>query len=120
MSCYENNDRLINDKGFSIPLSGNSDYSFFTELGEDYNADKGSENSLAWAAVSAGGNMNKEYYDRVYLTNIAFVTATDEEIGELLTGLVQNFQNAANTLYTQNSWDVTKWPEYEEIAGNLS
>ncbi len=120
VTCYENNDRLINDKGFSIPLSGNSDYSFFTELGEDYNADKENEDSLAWAAVSAGGNMNKEYYDRVYLTNIAFVTATDEEIGDLLTGLVQNFQNAANTLYTQNSWDVTKWPEYEEIAGNLS
>lgn len=120
VTCYENNDRLINDKGFSIPLSGNSDYSFFTALGEDYNLDKTNDKSLAWAAVSAGGNMNKEYYDRVYLTNIAFVTATDEEIANLLSGLVQNFQNAANTLYTQNSWDVSKWPTYEDTVNSLS
>ena len=117
VTCFENNDRLINDKGFSIPLSGNCEYEPFMELGEMYAEDKQNEKSIAWAAVSSGGNMNKEFYDKSYLTHIAFVTASDSEIDTLLDSLVENFQNAANNLYTQNQWDINKWPTYEDTLG---
>jgi ABC-type glycerol-3-phosphate transport system substrate-binding protein len=114
-SCYSNNDRMINDKGFSIPLSGNTNYSYFSKLSADYQLDINNEKSLAWSAVCDSNAMNKEYYDAVYLTRIEIIKAANSTaVKSLLDNLVSNFTNAANSLYTVNKWDKNTWPTYTD------
>jgi len=115
VSCYSNNDRLINDKGFSIPLSGNTEYSYFSKLSADYQSDIKNENTLAWSAVCDSNAMNKEYFDAVYLTRIEIIKASNSTaVKTLLDNLVSNFTNSANSIYTVNKWDKDSWPTYND------
>ena len=114
VTSYSVNDRLINDKGFSIPLSGNSNYTYFKSLSEDYEVDSKDETTLAWAAVCPGGALNKTYYDANYITRMEIIKAkgNQETIDLKLAGLLSSFTTAVNNIYKQNSWDKTKWPAY--------
>lgn len=113
VTCYTNNDRMINDKGFSIPLSGNSDYSYFASLSADYQKDIQDPAAMAWGAVSPGSAMNKTYYDAAYLTRIEIIKATDQATIDLkLSGLSQSLATAINNVYQQNNWDRNTWPAY--------
>lgn len=114
VTSYSVNDRLINDKGFSIPLSGNSNYMYFKSLSEDYEVDSKDETTLAWAAVCPGGALNKTYYDANYITRMEIIKAkgNQETIDLKLAGLLSSFTTAVNNIYKQNSWDKTKWPAY--------
>lgn len=114
LSCYENNDKLVNDLGFAIPLSGNTTYEYFTSLAQTFQTDRENEKSLAWAAGTAGGAMNKDYYDACYLFRQAVMTMDDTAIKDGLSSrLYTAFTTAANTLYQQNKWDRDSWPAYE-------
>jgi hypothetical protein len=112
LSCYENNDKMVNDLGFAIPLSGNTTYEYFIPLSEAYNADCKNEKAVAWACATAASNMNKNYYDAVYLFRKTVVESAETDIKSNLKTLVQAFTTAANTLYNQNKWDRTTWPAY--------
>ena len=117
VSCYENNDKLINDKGFSIPLSGNTNYEYFKGLSEEYMSDSQNEKTLAWSAVTPGGCVNKSYYDAVYLMRIEIIKEKDSsKLKEKLSGLTVSLQQALNTLYKQNNWDRNSWPAYDGPA----
>lgn len=117
VTCYENNDRLINDKGFSIPLSGNTNYDYFRTLSSQYTADSANKKTLAWSAVTPGGCVNKSYYDAVYLMRIEIIKEKDSsKLQEKLSGLTTSLQQALNTLYKQNSWDRNSWPAYDGPA----
>ncbi len=108
------NDRMINDKGFSIPISGNTEYEFFKNLAADYKKDSAAENTLAWSAVCPGGALNKTYYDANYLTRMEIIKAkgNQETIDLKLAGLLSSFTTAINNIYKQNSWNKDEWPAY--------
>ncbi len=67
LTCFENNDKMVNDLGFAIPLSGNTTNSYFKTLADAYKSDIANENSVAWSCATAGATMNKDYYDACYL-----------------------------------------------------
>lgn len=112
LSCFENNDRMVNELGFAIPLSGNTTYEYFKPLAEIFSLDRTNEKALAWSAATAGNAMNKDYYDAVYLFRKTALTLTDDETKDGLKTLVNSFSAAANILYQQNQWDITAWPAY--------
>lgn len=114
VTSYSVNDKIINDKGFSIPLSGNTQYNYFKTLAADYLKDTNDSATMAWAAVNAGGALNKTYYDANYLTRIEIVKANGnwETINLKLSGLLSSFTTAVNNVYKQNSWNKDEWPAY--------
>lgn len=118
LSCFENNDKMVNGLKFAIPLSGNTDFEYFKPLAEVFKKDRTNEKALAWASVSAGGAMNKDYYDAVYLFRTSVLSLSDSEIAaELKKRLTPSFQAAANTLYAQNNWNREAWPAYGATSG---
>ena len=114
VTSYSVNDRMINDKGFSIPLSGNPEYEYFKTLAAEYEADSADKTTLAWAAVCPGGALNKTYYDANYLTRMEIIKAkgNQETIDLKLAGLLSSFTTAVNNVYKQNSWNRDEWPAY--------
>ena len=112
LSCFENNDKLVNDRGFAIPLSGNTTYEHFVALAKQYETDCKNEKAVAWACATAGDNMNKDFYDAVYLFRNTALDKNGNITKADLKTLLNSFTAAANTLYTQNKWDRTKWPAY--------
>ena len=117
LSCFENNDKMVNDLGFAIPLSGNTEYEYFEPLAEVFREDRNNEKALAWSAATAGNAMNKDYYDAVYLfRKTALVTDNSSIKTALSNTLVSSFASAANRLYQQNGWDRATWPAYGETG----
>ncbi len=113
LSCYENNDKLVNDLGFAVPLSGNTTNSYFQALAETYKADKENATTVSWACATAASTMNKDYYDAAYLfRQDALGWELDKIQSQLGSVLHQSFINAVNTLYNTNKWDKSTWPAY--------
>lgn len=120
LSCYENNDKMVNDKGFAIPLSGNTTYANFTSLANAFKADAKKSNSIAWGATSLGGAMTKDFYDASVLRRKSIVNASISDrdngtsnlnIKSELENLYKSFSSAANYLYRINKWDKSSWPK---------
>lgn len=112
LSCFENNDRMVNDLGFAIPLSGTTTYEYFTKLAQAYRTDSASSKTVAWSAVTAGANINKSYYDACYLFNQTALNASSlDEVREKLSSvLLTSFKNTVSNLYNSNHWDISTWP----------
>lgn len=118
LTSAEINDQMVNDLGFAVPLSGNGAYEFFTPLIEDYKSDLSNEKALAWAAVTAGSSMNKDYYDAWYLFRRSIVSTYvtgDGDIANMrnmLKTLEEAFVTNAQILYDANGWANSDWPPY--------
>ncbi len=112
LSCFENNDKMVNDLGFAVPLSGNTTNELFISLADTYKSDLANGNTVAWGCATAGGNMNKDYYDAFYLFKKDALGLELPAIEEKLSILLNSFINAVNTLYKTNKWDSKSWPAY--------
>lgn len=112
LSCFENNDKMVNDLGFAVPLSGNTTNAYFKSLADTYAADVKNENTVAWSCATAGGTMNKDYYDAFYLFRQDAISLDMTAIEGRLSVLKNSFINAVNTLYNTNKWDNKSWPAY--------
>jgi hypothetical protein len=112
LSCFENNDKMVNDLGFAVPLSGNTTNAHFKALAETFKSDKANANSVSWGCATAGGTMNKDYYDAFYLFRQDAIGLEMPAIEEKLSILKNSFINAVNTLYNTNKWDNSAWPAY--------
>lgn len=112
LSCFENNDKMVNDLGFAVPLSGNTTNEYYKSLAETYKSDIANENTVSWSCATAGGTMNKDYYDAFYLFRQDAMGLEMPAIEEKLSVLKSSFINAVNTLYTTNKWDKSAWPAY--------
>lgn len=112
LSCYENNDRLVNDLGFAVPLSGNTTNENFKALAAVYSADMANPNTVSWSCATAGGTMNKDYYDAFYLFRQDAIDLSLDQVTEKLSILKNSFINAVNTLYNTNKWDNSQWPPF--------
>ena len=112
LSCFENNDKMVNDLGFAVPLSGNTTNEYYKSLAETYKSDIANENTVSWSCATAGGTMNKDYYDAFYLFRQDAMGLEMPAIEEKLSVLKNSFINAVNTLYTTNKWDKSAWPAY--------
>lgn len=112
LTCFENNDKMVNDLGFAIPLSGNTTNSYFKILAEAYKSDLENENSVAWSCATANATMNKDYYDAFYLFRQDAIGLDISAIEGKLPVLKNSFINAVNTLYNTNKWDSKSWPAF--------
>ncbi len=112
LSCFENNDKMVNDLGFAVPLSGNTTNEYFQSLAATYKSDFANANTVAWGCATAGGNMNKDYYDAFYLFKKDAIGLELSVIEEKLSILKSSFTNAVDTLYKINKWDSKNWPAY--------
>lgn len=123
LTCAEINDQMVNDLGYAVPLSGNTTFNFFQPLIEDYQNDLKNEKSLAWASITAGSSMNKDYYDAWYLFRRSIVTTyitgngNFENMRSMLKTLEESFVTNATILYTSNGWDSSKWSLTGSTAG---
>lgn len=119
LSCFENNEKMVNDLGFAIPLSGNTTYEYFKSLAAVFKEDRKNDKALAWAAATAGNAMNKDYYDAAYLFRKTALQTDVANLKSALSTLVSSFTSAANTLYNQNKWNKDDWPAYGISNKNL-
>jgi hypothetical protein len=103
---------MVNDLGFAVPLSGNTTNEYFKSLAETYKSDVENPNSVSWSCATAGGTMNKDYYDAFYLFRQDSIGLSMSDIESKLPVLKNSFINAVNTLYNTNKWDNKSWPEY--------
>ncbi|MBQ7924136.1 MAG: carbohydrate ABC transporter substrate-binding protein [Clostridia bacterium] len=113
LSCKENNDKMVNDLAWAIPLSGNTEYEHFKSLAAAYEADADNAKSVAWASATVGGNMNKDFYDVTVNLRKELINGK-KTISEILTALNSSFMSQVNVLYKANNWDANAWPEYPE------
>lgn len=114
LSCFENNDKMVNDLGFAIPLSGTTQNANFTSLAAAYEADTTGANAdkaLAWGCASLGGATNKSLYDTTVNIRKSLVNGS-QTVAQVLDTLQASFKSNAQTLYDNNSWDSSSWPAY--------
>lgn len=126
LSCFENNDKMVNENGFAIPLSGNTTYEPFQALAEIYETDCANETSIAWAAATAGDAMNKDYYDATVLFRDRALAAKDMDAVKALlssttNGLYASFLSAIRNITEINGWDsdtMASWPGKDVTTEN--
>ena len=116
----DNNERLVNDKGYSVPLSGNSEDEYYLELMSLYGEDKQDGEMLGWAAMCAKSNMTKAYYDTYRNLRKNSIAGKPWSDSIDISVLDSAFQTSANSLYKFNNWNVDEWPgwgESNEVVG---
>ena len=118
------NNRLIGDKGNSLPLSSDAPVpEILQPLVEQYNEDLLDEKMLPWGAVNANGKLNKEFSDsftrglNAYRNKI-YSGGNPETIITLNNNLaLASFQNdmanwaekSVASLMTLNGWSANRW-----------
>ncbi len=110
LSCFENNDKMVNDRGFAIPLSGNTQYQYFSALAAAYDNDVSAANkdkTLAWACATPGSCMGSTYYNAT--VNSRKDLLNGNTIESVLTSLQKTFMTSATSLIASNKWDVNSW-----------
>ncbi|MBQ8429257.1 MAG: carbohydrate ABC transporter substrate-binding protein [Clostridia bacterium] len=110
LSCFENNDKMVNDRGFAIPLSGKTEYSHFITLAEAYAADVSAENigkTIAWGSATSASSMGSTYYNATVNLRKELINGTP--IADVLASLQKTFMTSANSLVASNKWDITSW-----------
>jgi ABC-type glycerol-3-phosphate transport system substrate-binding protein len=110
LSCYENNDTMVNERGFAIPLSGNTTYEHFITLANIYAEDTNAQNrtkTLAWACATSGSCLGSTYYNAT--VNLRKDLVNGDSIATILGKLNNTFLNTAQSLVAANKWDVNAW-----------
>ena len=110
LSCYENNDKMVNDRGFAIPLSGKTEYQYFSSLAAAYDNDVSAANkdkTLAWACATPGSCMGSTYYNAT--VNVRKDLLNGSSIDSVLASLQKTFMTSATALIASNKWDVNSW-----------
>ena len=110
LSCYENNDKMVNDRGFAIPLSGKTEYQYFSSLAAAYDNDVSAANkdkTLAWACATPGSCMGSTYYNAT--VNSRKDLLNGNSIESVLESLQKTFMTSATSLIASNKWDVNSW-----------
>ncbi len=110
LSCFENNDEMVNDRGFAIPLSGNTEYEYFSSLAAAYENDISEANknkTLAWACATPGSCMGSTYYNAT--VNSRKDLLAGNSIESVLASLQKTFMTSATSLIASNKWDVNSW-----------
>ncbi len=110
LSCFENNDKMVNDRGFAIPLSGRTEYEYFSSLAAAYDNDVSSANkdkTLAWACATSGSCMGSTYYNATVNSRKDLLNGTSIEA--VLESLQKTFMTSATSLIASNKWDVNSW-----------
>ncbi len=111
LTAKKNNDRMINDKKVSVPLSGEGygKNDCLKPLVEIYNEDLKNENMYGWAFFSPSGALTKAYYDVFYIAYHNYVygnTAKGDKGNEkaFSQAMVNGLDQAASKLKKLNKW----------------
>lgn len=111
LSCAENNDKMVNDRGFAIPLSGNTTVDLFKPLAEVFKEDRKNPKALAWAAAAPSTCMNSDFYNASehFLTDLMVSTRPLKDQAQTL---VSAFQTTVSQLAEPNGWTPREWATY--------
>jgi hypothetical protein len=107
---------MVNDLGFAVPISGNTDRELYEGLMSVYLADKDNPKATVWGAFNAAGNMNKFFYDAAVTSRTYLITgkigSQDYTVDSVVANLNTAFSAASRTLRTSNKdvWDIANWP----------
>ena len=111
LTAYENNDRLVNDKKVSVPLSGNGygKNDCFKELMEIYEEECKDPDKMVWATFSPSGSLTKSFYDSSYLAyhNYLFGNSSAADKGNFTAysnAIVNAYDQATVRLSKMNGW----------------
>ncbi len=116
LTAAENNDRMINDKGVAVPLSGNGSgkHGYFESLTEQYELDCANENMFVWGNFNPSGTLTKAYYDAYFIAyhNYLYGNTTTSAKGDknqFINAVMNGLDSALNKLSTLNGWDTSNW-----------
>ena len=116
LTAAENNDRMINDKQVSVPLSGNGygKNNCLQSLMEVYAEDCENENMYTWSTFNPSGSLDKSYYDTFYTSyhNYMYGNSSESAKGDkstFATALVNGLDKTLRKMITLNKWDTETW-----------
>ncbi len=111
LTAYENNDRMINDKQVSVPLSGNGygKNDCFKSLMEVYAEECEDPDKLQWGSFSPSGTLTKSFYDASYLAYHDYLyghssAANKNNFQAYATAISNAMDQAQNRLSRLNGW----------------
>ena len=111
LTAYGNNDRLINDKNVSVPLSGNSygKNDCFKSLMDIYAQDVKNPLKTKWASFSPGGSLTKSFYDTSYLAYHDYLYGNSSQANKgnftaYATAISNGLDQAQSRLSRLNGW----------------
>ena len=111
LTAKKNNDRMINDKKVSVPLSGDGygKNDCLKSLVEVYSEDLKNENMYAWAFFSPSGSLTKAYYDVFYIAYHNFVYGNTSKADKgnanaFAQAMINGLDQASSKLKKLNKW----------------
>lgn len=110
------NDRIVNDLGFSVPLSGNSTNPIYAGLVSKYDEDIQNEKATSWGAVNSWGALGKGYMD-TFLNNRKTLISSkfssnfnrEKSVKTMLDTLNDGFANAYLKTMRENGFNSSNW-----------
>lgn len=116
LTAKENNDRMVNDKKVSVPLSG-AGYGkndCLKSLMEVYQEDLKNPNMYKWSTFNPSGSLDKSYYDVFYNAyhNYVYGNTSASDKGNKQTfaaALKSGLDKTLRKMVTLNKWDKESW-----------
>ena len=116
VTAPENNDKMVNDLGFSVPLSGNTTNELYKSLVANYEEDANNEKAMAWGAFNSWGCLGKAYMDTFLNGRKALIGKKFDSnfnrydaIHTMMQDLTKGFANAELKLMRENEFDTSRW-----------
>ena len=116
VTAPENNDKMVNDLGFSVPLSGNTTNELYKSLVANYEEDANNEKAMAWGAFNSWGCLGKAYLDTFLNGRKALIGKKFDSnfnrydaIHTMMQDLTKGFANAELKLMRENEFDTSRW-----------
>ena len=116
LTAKKNNDRMINEKGVALPLSGETDTKTanFKPLIDVYLRDLQNEKLWGWDTFNSSAAMGLTYYTAMVRARNDFYygSSTPKAKGDLdvyLAALQNGMDGSLDKLIKLNKWDTSKW-----------
>lgn len=116
LTAKTNNDRMINDKGVAVPLSGEvgQKTAALQPLFDVYMSDMKDENKWSWDTFNSSATMGLTYYNATIRgrNDFFYGSNTPGAKGDLeifIAALKNGMDSAVEKLIKTNKWDTSKW-----------
>ena len=116
LTAKTNNDRMINDKGVSVPLSGetNEKTKAFKPLIDVYMADMADENKWSWDTFNSSATIGLSFYNSVIRgkNDYFYGSSMPKAKGDmdiLIAALKNGMDSSVEKLVKTHGWDTSKW-----------
>ncbi len=110
LTAPQNNDRMINDLGFGLPISTESENinPLFQPLVDMYNQDLQDDNRFDWNTFCSWNDFGKEYYDKFLKTVWAYQN-NEIDTSDALKEMAEATEKAIKAYMELNGWTADTW-----------